>query len=81
MDDLMRMYGMDGSAYPLDSTLVLNTASPLIQKLERICEQESEKAEQMASYLYKLTLLSQKKFSAEEMQEFMKASTELMMNL
>ena len=35
----------------------------------------------MASYLYKLALLSQKKFSAEEMQGFMKDSFDLLMKL
>ncbi len=81
MEDLMRMYGMDGSAYPTESSLVLNTASPLVQKIDSIAESEPQKAKEMASYLYKLSLLSQKKFSAEEMQDFMKSGFELMMKL
>ena len=40
-----------------------------------------EKAKDMAAYLYKLSLLSQKKFSAEEMQDFMKSSFDIMMKL
>lgn len=81
MEELMRMYGMDGGAYPTESTLVLNTASPLIKKIEETAQTDSDKARRMASYLYKLSLLSQKKFSAEEMQDFMKNSFELMMKL
>ncbi len=81
MEDLMKMYGMDGSAYPTESTLVLNTASPLIKKLEEMTQSDGEKAKEMASYLYKLSLLSQKKFSAEEMQDFMRAGFDLMMKL
>ena len=77
----MRMYGMDGGAYPTESSFVLNTASPLIKKLETTADSEPEKAKELASYLYKLSLLSQKKFSAEEMQDFMKNSFELMMKL
>ena len=41
----------------------------------------NKKAKDMASYLYKLSLLSQKKFSAEEMQEFMRSGFDLMMKL
>ena len=81
MEDLMRMYGMDGSAYPTDSTLVLNASSPLIKKLDALASSDPDKAKEMAAYLYKLSLLSQKKFSAEEMQDFMKAGFDLMMKL
>ena len=81
MEELMRMYGMDGSAYPTECTLLLNTASPLIKKLEDVAESDPEKAKAMASYIYKLSLLSQKKFSAEEMQDFMKNSFDLLMKL
>lgn len=81
MEDLMKMYGMDSSTYPTDSTLVLNVSSPLIKKLDTLASSEPEKAKEMAAYLYKLSLLSQKKFSAEEMQDFMKAGFELMMKL
>jgi len=35
----------------------------------------------MASYIYKVSLLSQKKLSAEEMQSFMQDSFQLLMKL
>jgi len=80
MEEMMRLYGMgDGASFPTESTLILNTASPLVQKLES--ETDDEKAKQIASYLYKISLLSQKKFSAEEMQSFMKDSFEILMKL
>ena len=80
MEEMMRFYQMgDGASFPTESTLILNTASPLVQKLET--EQDSEKAKQIASYLYKISLLSQKKFSADEMQSFMKDSFEILMKL
>ena len=80
MEEMMRLYGMgDGASFPTESTLILNTASPLVQKLEN--ETDDEKAKQIASYLYKISLLSQKKFSAEEMQSFMKDSFEILMKL
>ncbi len=81
MEDMMRMYNMDTSAHPTESSFTLNTASPLITKLETLCDTDHDKAAQMASYIYKLALLSQKKFSAEEMQEFMRDGFELMMKL
>ena len=81
MEEMMRMYGINGGEYPTESTLILNTASPLVKKLEDTAEAEPEKAKDMANYLYKLSLLSQKKFSAEEMQDFMKNSFDLMMKL
>lgn len=82
MEDMMRLYGMGGSApMPTESTLILNTASPLVQKIEATAAEDEEKAKAMASYLYKIALLSQKKFSAEEMQSFMSDGFSLLMQL
>ena len=82
MEEMMRLYGMsDTSAFPTQSTLVLNTASPLIKKLCDTAEADAEKTKEISSYIYKLSLLSQKKFSADEMQGFMKDSFELLMKL
>ena len=81
MEEMMRLYGMDSGAFPTDSTLVLNTNSPLIRKLSDVAQSDAQKAEKMASYLYSLSLLSQKKFSADEMQSFMKDSFDLLMDL
>ena len=81
MEDMMRMYGMGGDMPPAESTLVLNTASPLVKKLSETAQTDEEKAKQIASYLYKLSLLSQKKFSADEMQSFMKDSFDILMKL
>ena len=81
MEEMMRFYNMSEAGFPTESTLVLNTASPLTEKLCSLCEGEPEKAKSMASYLYKLALLSQKKFSAEELQSFMQDSFDLLMKL
>ena len=81
MEEMMRFYNMSEADFPTESTLVLNTASPLTEKLCSLCEGEPEKAKSMASYLYKLALLSQKKFSAEELQSFMQDSFDLLMKL
>ena len=78
---MMRMYSMGDVSGMSESTFILNTASPMYAKLCETAEADPEKAKQTASYLYKLSLLSQKKFSAEEMQEFMKDSFDILMKL
>ena len=70
-----------GSEYPLEYKLTLNTASPLVKKLDGMAESDRDKAKRVASYVYKLALLSQKKFNAEEMQEFMRDGVALMLEL
>ncbi len=82
MEEMMRFYNMqNGMAFPTESTLVLNNASPLITKLAELTESDPEKAREIASYIYKVSLLSQKKLSAEEMQGFMKDSFDILMKL
>ena len=81
MEEMMRFYGMSADAMPTELTLVLNTSSSLITKLSDTLSQDPDKAVSIASYIYKVSLLSQKKFSADEMQSFMKDSFELLMKL
>jgi HSP90 family molecular chaperone len=59
---------MDMGAYPVEATLTVNTASPLIAKLDAM---EDAKKETTAAYLYQLALLSQRKLSAEELRKFL----------
>lgn len=80
LDDMMRMYNMGGAGVS-ESTLVLNSASPLVEKLCTMATEDEQKARGIAAYLYKLALLSQKKFSAEEMQDFMKDSVDMLIKL
>ncbi len=74
MEEMMKMYSMNGmnlGAFPTEETLTVNTAAPLIQKLEGMSEETKEKA---VSYLYQLALISQRKLSAEELQKFLNDS-------
>ena len=80
MEEMMRMYGISQPTPP-DKKLILNTNSPLIKKLEGLCQSDPSLANELAVYTYKLALLSQKKFTAEEMQEFMASSYNLLMKL
>ena len=80
MEEMMRAYGIENPTPP-DKKLIINSSSPLIQKLESLCDNDAESAKEIADYVYKLALLSQKKFSAEEMQKFMESSYKLLMKL
>ncbi len=81
MEDMMRMYSLDASSFPTEYTLLINTSSSLIKRIDALCLEDRAKALQMASYIYKLSLLTQKKFDADEMQKFMQESFELLMKL
>ena len=52
-----------------------------ISKISDIAANDEAKAKEIASYIYKLSLLSQKKFSADEMQSFMADSFDILMKL
>lgn len=75
----MRMYMPDAPESPKEATLSLNLASPLIGKLSS--EPDEKKAKEIASYLLMLAILSNRKFSAEEMKRFQKDSVSLLTDL
>ena len=82
IEEMMRLYGMsDAPAMPQDATFVVNTNSPLIKKLSGSAKNDTEETKKVASYIYKLSLLSQKKFTAEEMQGFLRDSVEILMKI
>lgn len=75
MEEMMRMYQMNGGgndfSFPVETSLVVNLSSPLTEKLASLISTDAEKAETIASYIYKLALISQRKLTAEEMEEFL----------
>ncbi len=75
--DMMKMYspGLTGNEMPVETSLVLNTSSPIFDKL---CE---DGAELLARYVYKLALISHRKLTADEMNEFITESVELLKNI
>lgn len=74
MDDMMKLYKMGGSM-PLDETLVLNTSSLLISKIDNLIEVgENDKAEKIARQVYMLSSLSQRQLTAEERVDFLDKS-------
>ncbi len=81
MADMMRLYALgDGAdnAFPLEYALTLNSSSSLYSKLCNKSENDDEKLEVFASYIYRLALLAQKKPSAEELQAFLADSYKLL---
>jgi HSP90 family molecular chaperone len=83
MEEMMKMYAMQGGmesmpTYPVDYTLTVNTASPLIGKLTDLCDTDADKAELIAAQIYRLCLLSQRKLTAEELTAFLAAGFDLL---
>ena len=71
MNDMMKLYRMGGDM-PLDQTILLNTASPLITKLAGMLDSgENEKVERIARQLYLLASLSQRQLTADELIAFL----------
>ncbi len=78
MDDMMKLYKM-GGAMPLEENLILNTSSPLIEKLNSLVESgENEKAEMIAEQLYSLSSLSQRQLTADELVKFLDKSYDIL---
>ena len=80
MQDMMKMYanmGMDiGGEMPAEYTLVLNSTSPLIDKIARL--DDENKAILMASHIYMLSLMSQKNLSDSERATLLRAGFDIM---
>lgn len=77
LEEMMKLYS-GGAELPhginKDETLVVNSASDLILHVNNLIESDKEKAKQIASYIYKLAVLSQRRLSANEMQTFLDES-------
>jgi len=84
-DDMMKLYAMvektEAPSMPMDTTLVVNTASPVINKLSSMADASVEDAELYADYIYKLALLSHKRLTAAEMNDFLNDSYSILEKL
>lgn len=78
MNDMMKLYSM-GGAMPLEQTLILNTASPLVTRLIGLTDGgENELAETIARQIYMLASLSQRTLTADELNSFLSDSYALL---
>ena len=74
MADMMRMYasmGQNAPTFPTESTLILNSASPIIKSL---AEKDSEKACLIAKHIYSLCTLTGGKMNGDDLKAFLKDS-------
>ena len=82
MSDMMKLYRMGGD-FPVEQTLILNTASPLIRKLNDMTSsagegEENKEAKALARQIYLLASLSQRQLTADELVEFLSGSYDLL---
>ena len=87
MEEMMKMYAMaggddaDAPSFPLEYTLMLNSSAPLIGRLSELVEADEDKAKKMAAHIYRLSVLAQRKLTAEELKEFLADSFDLLGSL
>ncbi len=78
MNDMMKLYKL-GSEMPLEQTLILNTASPLMERLTALTDAgDNAKAETIARQIYMLSSLSQRPLTAEELVRFLSESYDIL---
>jgi len=81
MQDMMRLYSLgedQHNAFPLDYTLTFNASSPVFDKLINMSETSDSNFRTLASYIYKLALLAQKKPTADELSDFLSDSYKIL---
>lgn len=82
MNDMMRMYGMnkDGELPPEEATLIVNKSSSTIKHLIDVINTENgdDRAEKIASQLYTLALLAQRRLTADELKAFLLHSYDML---
>ncbi len=72
MTDMMKAYGMDTADLKDHAKIIVNSSSPLIQKLISCADPEKKKA--ATEQIYSLALLSQRQLTAEELRQFLERS-------
>ncbi len=78
--EMMKMYsGGEGATMPVEETLVLNTANPLIEKIALSLADEGRKEINgiLAKQIYNLALIAHRQLSAEELKNFISESSKL----
>ncbi len=76
MQEMTRMYGgMSPDLFPTEETLVLNLASPVVQKLAK--EEDGEKAKAMCLQLYDIARLAQRPLDKDSLSAFIARSARI----
>lgn len=82
VDEYMRRYSEMGQFYgmadgQIGKTLIVNTANPLVEKIKSLPDEKQKVA---AKYIYSLALVSFKKLSPDELNDFVSESLNLLEN-
>ena len=78
MNDMMKLYKM-GDGMPLEQTLIMNTASPVVTKLTSLLDAgETDKADLIGRQLYMLASLTQRQLTADELVAFLNESYDIL---
>ena len=78
--EMMKMYsGGENTGIPIDETLVLNTANPLVEKISLSLNDDSRKEinEVLAKQIYNLALIAHRQLTAQELKDFISDSLKL----
>ncbi len=85
MSDMMRAYRLssDGSDFPVEEILTINTDAPLIKKLTEMSadKAQAKKAGNIAKHIYLTALTLSRKLTAEETNDFIKVTNQLLSDL
>lgn len=85
MEEMMKLYAMQGGGdmpdFPTAYNMTVNTSAALTTRLCELCDSDPVKAERMASYIWRLALLAQRKLTAEELKDFLSESYGLLSDL
>ena len=81
MDDFMKQYSFvtktEAGPALADTTLVVNTSSPAYTRLLELVSADVEKAEFLAGYIYKLSLMAHWRLDGEELSAFLSDSYDI----
>ena len=82
MEEMMKLYAMQGGgevpSFPVTYAATVNTAAPLIVRLQELTDSDPAKAQRMASYMWRLAVLAQRKLTADELKDFLAESYTLL---
>lgn len=84
MEEMMKMYNVNGMSFPSVSKekFVVNLSSSVVKHIEELLAQNNlEKATAVADHIYKLALIAQRKLTAEEMNEFLNNSYDILKSI
>ena len=84
MEEMMKMYNVNGMSFPSVSKekFVVNLSSSVVKHIEELLAQNNlEKATAVADHIYKLALIAQRKLTAEEINEFLNNSYDILKSI